>query len=120
MVGKIRNWRIELTPDTPIMAIEQGKWIEFEFEVFAADEHLPDFLNIHVEVEGSGQLHVLDKRAYSGSDGSPQVDLCFRSNRLINDRVPWTSDGGILDRSRRSIQGRVFILLAAGGELKER
>ena len=72
-----RNWLVELSPNPgDIVNIDKGTWIGFDFEVFAADGHLPDYLIIEVS-DNLAEVNVLNKRAYTGSDGVPHVNLCF-------------------------------------------
>ena len=75
--GLVRNWLVEFIPENVVVA--NGRWEVVRFKILAADDHLPKSVTLRVQ---GGQVHILSKVAYYGSDEVPQVNLCSPGYRL--------------------------------------
>ena len=104
-----RNWLVTMDPDDQETYIKKGQWMGFDFELRAADRHLPDFVRVRVESRSDPSfIFLLDKRAYNGQD-EPQVDLCYDGDGgfpLPGNRTPtrWSAESDLFialqDRTR--------------------
>lgn len=94
----LENWRVEGVPES--VSVRNGRWERVDFQVKAADGHLPDHVKFYVE--GHDQVHILSIPAYYGTEEVPQVTLCgpisgvrWESSRELRMSLDDNDGGGV-------------------------